>query len=99
MCGIVGHIGFQDAEMLRSMLKSIGYQWDSEEVFLDGPIALARMCVPKFPFSSVIGLSRTFQTTLLASQSTPPSIDEAKPEAQAASQTNLGTGMRARTMV
>jgi len=39
--------------------------------------------------------ARAFQTMLLLSQDTPPSIDEAKPEAQATPQTNLGTGMRA----
>jgi hypothetical protein len=32
---------------------------------------------------------------LSVSQGTSPSIDEAKPEAQATSQTNLGTGIRA----
>ena len=53
------------------------------------------MCVPKFPFSDVIVLGRAFQTMLLVSQGTSPSIAEAKPEASDTSQTNLGTGMRA----
>jgi len=53
------------------------------------------MCVPKFPFSSAMELGRAFRTILLVSQGTSSSIDQAKPEAQATSQTNLGTGMRA----
>jgi hypothetical protein len=52
------------------------------------------MCVPKLPLSSVIELGCAFQTMLPVSQGTQSFADEAKPEAQATSQTNLGTGMR-----
>jgi len=41
-------------------------------------------------------LGHAFRTMLLVSQDTSPSIDQAKPEAQATSQTNLGTSQRAK---
>lgn len=57
------------------------------------------MCVPKFRFSGVIELGRAFQTMLPVSQGAQSCADEAKPEAQDTSQTNLGTGMRALGLV